>query len=151
MVEDKGTMPLRNTSTISITIGDVNDRVPQFQQASYTVRLPENSPPQQIQSLRYIDEDGLPENTESTLSIVSVTPQGMIVYPSTQQFPPCTKLSSSWLIHMDLTIAHSLIESALLSCTMPHSCRVRVFAIAHWLGTAGSMEWECSAEINLLM
>lgn len=69
-------MPLRDTATIRITIGDVNDQVPVFSLPVYTSRLPENSPAQQIQALRFVDGDTESDHTQSTLSIVSVSPQG---------------------------------------------------------------------------
>ena len=78
-VEDKGTQPLRNITTIRITITDRNDQVPTFSQRTYTAILPENAGPQQlsiIPSLRYNDGDTLPENTASGVSIVSISPPG---------------------------------------------------------------------------
>ena len=77
VVEDKGSPPLRNSSTVRITITDVNDQVPSFTQPLYSVRLPENAARQQILALRYVDQDTLDANTDSELSIESVVPQGV--------------------------------------------------------------------------
>lgn len=83
-VEDKGSQPLRNMSSIRVTITDVNDQVPRFTEAEYTFRLPENAAAQQILTLRYDDEDTLPAHTQSRLSIMSVIPPGMCLVSSLQ-------------------------------------------------------------------
>nr|KAF6448296.1 hypothetical protein HJG63_014988 [Rousettus aegyptiacus] len=42
---DKGKPPLSSSSSITLHIGDVNDNVPGFEEASYVVHVAENNPP----------------------------------------------------------------------------------------------------------
>ena len=78
VVEDKGMTPLRNTSTVLINITDVNDQAPTFSQSAYTVRLPENRQAGTLLTLRYSDGDTVTANTESSVRLVSVEPQGKL-------------------------------------------------------------------------
>lgn len=74
VVEDKGSVPLRNSATVRINIEDVNDQAPEFSESVYTVQLLENLPAGNILTFQYNDGDTDFLNTASMLRILSVQP-----------------------------------------------------------------------------
>ena len=79
MAEDKGTQPLRNTTTVYVNVTDVNDIKPEFVQPGYTTTVDEGllmEPPQvyslEIANLRYTDGDSTEDFRRSHFDIVSV-------------------------------------------------------------------------------
>ena len=75
VAEDKGSVPLRNTSTIRINVLDRNDVAPFFDLASYSGSVGENisSFPALLANLSFTDQDSLPAHRVSSITIDSVT------------------------------------------------------------------------------
>lgn len=71
LVQDRGSNPNQNSSTVTINIADVNDEVPQFTESVYTVPVRENSPAQEILRLSYTDGDTLSEHTNSEVTLIN--------------------------------------------------------------------------------
>lgn len=58
IAQDRGQPPLSTETVVTITITDVNDNAPQFEQSSYDLWIAENSPPGTVVgTLRAIDSD----------------------------------------------------------------------------------------------
>ena len=74
MAEDKGSVPLRNTTIVYVNVTDANDIVPAFTQASYTTSVREGVTvlPQMLTILQYTDGDSTAEFRRSTFAIRSV-------------------------------------------------------------------------------
>ncbi|XP_076993349.1 protocadherin gamma-B3 isoform X2 [Tamandua tetradactyla] len=81
---DRGQPPLSSSKTITLHIGDVNDNVPVFHQASYVVHVAENNPPgASIAQVSASDPD-LGPNGRVSYSIVAsdLGPQALSSYVS---------------------------------------------------------------------
>ncbi|KAJ1128071.1 hypothetical protein NDU88_006458 [Pleurodeles waltl] len=75
---DRGTPPLSKTKTISLSISDINDNSPVFEQKSYTTYIIENTVPgASIFSVKATDLDSK-ENARVTYSITEGGPSGEV-------------------------------------------------------------------------